>query len=136
MPLSRKTTFGIVAALVVVAFLAGYIPQFFEILNLRSELRHSQERLQFAVLEGELALSIIEVQQNNFGNAQAHATNFFNLMRDLHPNLTDESLKSRVSTALERRDEVISDLATMRPEVYAKLREIQRQLYEQAQAKP
>jgi CRISPR/Cas system-associated protein Cas10 (large subunit of type III CRISPR-Cas system) len=128
MALSGKTKFTLITALVMGAFLAGYIPSCARVRSLKSELRSSEDRLRRLSMQSELGKAIIEVQQNNFGNAKESITAFFDLIRDSLPEMPEGSARTQLSAVLNRRDEIISDLTSLRPEVLDKLRAIYRDL--------
>jgi hypothetical protein len=128
MALSGKTKFTLIAGLLLGAFLAGYVPNCVRVRSLKSELRSSEDRLRLLTMQSELGKATIEVQQNNFGNAQESMTAFFNMIRDSLSEMPEGSARKQLSAVMNRRDEIMSDLISLRPEVLVKLRAIYRDL--------
>ena len=69
--------FLIVALLLVVAFLGGFIPQWIEARNLRTRLERMETQLQLANLHRLLGVASQEAQRNNYASAAEAAAQFF-----------------------------------------------------------
>jgi hypothetical protein len=127
--------FFIIAGIVILSFLLGYGIVFLEKRQveqsaeatqqqLQAELADSRAKLQVASVTNQLGVILIEVDRNNFGNAKELSTRFFDNLTDLSRSVPDPGMRDRLSQVLSRRDEIITDLAMLKPEVSAKLQGI------------
>ena len=126
----------IIVALMVGAFLGGFIPSYMENRKLKAEieerqdqLAEAQERLQVALLQAKLGMMLIEVEQNNYGKAKERSTEFFDDLRQTATAVRDDRRREVLMAVLARRDEITSDLTSLNPETATKLRALFVQLY-------
>lgn len=115
--------------LLVEAFLGGFIPMYLDNRDLEAQVQEAQnqaariqEQLRVATLQNQLGMILIEVEQNNFGNAKERSTTFFDELRQTTTTMRDDRRRERLMTLLNRRDEITSDLTSLNPETAAKLR--------------
>lgn len=127
--------FFIISGSVVVSFLLGYGIVFLEKRQLeqsaeaarqqlQAALDRAEERAQIGSVANQLGVILIEVEQNNYGNAQERATRFFDDLNELSRSARDASTREQLSQVLRRRDEITTDLATLNPETQAKLQAV------------
>ena len=114
----------IIAAAIVIAFLAGYAPLQWKNYQSEQRLAETQDRLRAARLEGQLGLLLIEVEQNNFGIARERSTKFFDEVRAALSESKDETARRRLEGILKRRDEVTADLTALKPSAADSLRKL------------
>ncbi len=107
----------VVAGLVVLAFLIGFIPTQIRMSRLQADYRECR-------LHRLAGLVMIEAQLSNYGIARERASEFFDAVRDAAAASSNSQTTQRLNTILARRDEIIADLTAMRPEVASKLRGI------------
>ncbi len=131
MKLSRKARFLIAAVLLLVAFLSGFIPQYLksreataQALQAQTQLAAAQAQLRLATLQNNLGMILVEVEQNNFQTAKERSTRFFDELRQTIALTRDDGQKQRLTTLLNHRDEVTSDLTTLNAETAVKLRSL------------
>lgn len=116
----------IVVAVVALIFLAGSAWMYWtnrgpqqaaeqERLNLQAQLRDTQDRLRAADLEGQLGLLLIDVEQNNFGEAQQSSTKLFDGVRAALTTAENETVRHRLEALLQHRDEVTASLTALKP---------------------
>jgi hypothetical protein len=129
MQLSRKTSLIIIAVLLLVAFLGGFIPTYLDNRELTAQVKDSQarldevqDRLRVAALQNDLGLILVQVEQNNFGLAKEHSTRLFDELRQAAATVRDGKLREQLTAVLNRRDEITTDLTALSPETAAKLR--------------
>jgi flagellar biosynthesis component FlhA len=129
MALSGKTKFWMVTILLLIAFLAGYLPMYVrnrELLTnakgLQSGLDQARQRLRVATLQNDLGMILVEVTQNNFGIAKDRSSRFFDDLQQATSSVSDNNLRQTLITMLARRNEITSDLTRLNPEIAAKLR--------------
>ncbi|MEX2264293.1 MAG: hypothetical protein WD696_20230 [Bryobacteraceae bacterium] len=126
----------IAVALATVAFLVGFVPKYFENQELQAALERTRTQLEISSLHSQLGMILIEIERNNFGNARERSTVFFNQLQSAAQQAQDEAIRRRLEEALQRRDEITSDLASLRPETADKIREMYISLYDVATAGP
>jgi hypothetical protein len=127
--------FFIILGAVALSFLVGYGIVYVEKRQVEQAAQATEERLQaelaearanfrIAAVTNQLGIILIEVNRQNFGNAKQLATNFFDDLGELSRSVSDVSARQRLSQVLARRDEIITDLVTLKPETAAKLQSI------------
>lgn len=120
----RSVLAGLAAT--VVAFLAGYWPMQSKVTvvqqeadrtrqQLETRVAETQERLRVAQLQNQLGLLLLEVEQNNFGKAREISTVFFDEVRSALFASKNTAIRSRLESALKRRDQVTADLTMAKP---------------------
>ncbi len=137
--------FFIISGSVVVSFLLGYGIVFLEKRQLEQSSEATRQQLQAALDDAEdrarigsvanqLGVILIEVERNNYGNAQELATQFFDDLNELSRSAHDASTRERLSQVVRRRDEITTDLATLNAETKTKLQAIYTHLVSVASA--
>lgn len=131
MALSKSAKFLTALILLTAAYLAGLLPTFLENRRLKSQmeilqtrLRDSQANLDVTSLRNDLAMILVDVEENNFGVARDRSTRFFDNLRQAISNLEDDQLRQQLSSVLGRRDEITSDLTSVNPDSPAKIRRL------------
>lgn len=129
----------IVLLALVVSFLAGYVPQYFELQEMEQQCTEAEERYQELLadereqnrvlqLHSELGMLLLEAQQSNFGNARERSTKLFNAVRDAVPATSDPKLKGALTNIMQQRDEITSGLTAASPEAVARIRGLYHEL--------
>lgn len=125
---SRRTWIVIAVAAAVILFLLGFLPPALKSRELRrqaslettkmtqleSELARTRVQRDLARAQGDLGLVLYEVNRNNFANASARSTAFFDALRDAtaEPGFAQAISRPEPFRAiLQRRDEISADLA-------------------------
>ena len=127
--------FSLIAGSVVLSFLLGYGIAYLDKREaertaetdrqvLRTQLAATDAKYQVASVTNQLGIILIEVNRANFGNAKELATRFFDDLTDLSRSVPDAGTRDRLMKVLRRRDEIVSDLAMLKPETAAKLQTI------------
>lgn len=133
------TRFKLITSVValLIAFLAGWIPQYRTTLGLREDLTSAQQQLavlkdraQVAELRDLIALTWIEVNARNYGVARQTASRFFSRVQEISTSTRSESLKPLLATIYEKRDAITSGLADPQGSVQPDIEQIARQLFE------
>lgn len=137
-----------VAVVALIFFLLGFIPQALKargvrqererqatrISQLETDLARTQAQRDLALALGKLGLVLYEVNRNNFANALARSTEFFDALREVTsaPSFSSAVPRGEPFLAmLNRRDEISADLARGDQAVRQKLSEMYLQ-FEQA----
>lgn len=105
-------------ATALVAFLGGYIPQYQQANALRDDLRVAQEQIR--ALEWQIKLAefrdlagmvYLTTNQQNYGNARQHSTQFFDRASELSREASDPGLRNFLESTAQQRDAVTAGLA-------------------------
>jgi hypothetical protein len=131
MALSKPAKFLTILILLLAAYLAGLLPAYVErrtlssqIEALQTRLSDTQAKLEMASLRNDLAMILVDVEQNNFGVARDRSTLFFDRLRQVIPSVSDEQVRQHLSAMLGQRDAVTSDLTSVNPESPARIRKL------------
>jgi hypothetical protein len=111
------------------SFGGGFIPQHMKNRELDRQLQEAKveianldDQLQLLRLRNQLGVMLIEVERNNFGNAQKYSTQFFDQLSQLALQPREPGLQQRLVGFANVRDEITADLAALNPKVAEKLR--------------
>lgn len=106
------------AALLLAAFLLGFVPQYQTATSLRNDVRSAQEELRslrsetrIAELRDLIGLTYLESNAKNYGLAGQYSSQFFTRAGALAAETSDESLKALLTEILSGRDRVTAGLA-------------------------
>jgi hypothetical protein len=126
-------------ALLLAAFLTGFVPQFQKASRLQDELRARDQRLQQLQREGEFAkardlasLLYLELTRKNYGIAAEHAAGFFTQVRSIANGTSDPGLKNALDQMAGQRDEITANIAKADPAVETPVREILQRMHQLA----
>ena len=130
----------IVLGLLAITFAGAYVPLWLELrdtrataeqvrLGLEARLHAAEERAQVATLASSLGMVLIEVRKDNYGNARQRSTAFFDQVRRLSSQASDDMLKRELMAILNRRDEVTTLLTANKPEASARLEDLFQELH-------
>jgi hypothetical protein len=127
--MAARKKFILWAVAFLAAFLAGFLPRYVEVRQLRRDLAAAHEQAGFVALRDLLAQAYLEVTQNNFGTAGRYTTQFFDQAQELARTLGDRDRKRLLEELLPARDAVTAGLAKADPAVVATLQDLLRRLY-------
>jgi hypothetical protein len=119
-----KNRLIVIAVVVVVAFLLGFIPQYVKAQHLESELRSAQQANAGADLRDLIAQAYVQANQKNFGLAAETASRYFNRAREMASQTSNATAKSTLEGALSLRDKVTAQLAKGDPAVMGDLQDL------------
>lgn len=112
----NKSIIGLV--LLVVGFLAGFIPQYLkashlgrEMLALADQLTACQSDAEISQLRTAATLMYLEATEKNYGTSGGHASRFFDQAQRLANATQDEALRKKLGEILATRDQITADLA-------------------------
>lgn len=118
-PLPQKIAVG--AAIVIVAFLLGYIPSCVSARSAEQQKAQLEYRVRLADLRDKIGMASYEVNRNNYANATEFCGSFFDGLAKLFTESRDDALKQKLQPTLARRDEITTNLAQADPIVKEKL---------------
>jgi hypothetical protein len=114
----------IAAVVLVVAFLAGFVPQYVKVNHLDVELRQARQTSTSAELRDLAGLVYVQANQKNYGIAAGIATRFFNRVREVASQTTDANAKKIYEDLLISRDKITAELAKGDPGVMGDLQDL------------
>jgi hypothetical protein len=106
-----KNKVVISAIVLVVVFLAGFVPQYAKVNRLEAELRQAQMGNASAELRDLAGLAYIQASQKNYGNAAGTAARFFNRVREAANQIPDANARKTYEDLLISRDKIAAQLA-------------------------
>jgi hypothetical protein len=114
----------IAAVVLVVVFLAGFVPQYVKVNHLDAELRQARQTSTSAELRDLAGLVYVQASQKNYGIAAGIATRFFNRVREVASQTTDANAKKMYEDLLISRDKITAELAKGDPGVMGDLQDL------------
>ena len=122
-----------------VAFGLGYVPQYLKSNRLAAEMQQSQERFQqqlaevesrnkILMLHSELGMLLLEVENQNYGNARERSTAWFDHLRGVISGSTDQSTVKALNSIMGQRDTLTALLTEAKPEALTMVREMYRSM--------
>jgi hypothetical protein len=116
-----RNTIILVAILLVVSFLAGFLPTYAKVLGLEKELRAAQQENSSLQLRDISSLLYLQAIQKDFGLAADTSTRFFDRVQAVAGRTSDPGDKALLEEILVHRDKITSELARGSPEAMSEL---------------
>jgi hypothetical protein len=114
----------IAATVLVVVFLAGFVPQYAKVNRLDSELRQARLLNTSAELRDLVGFAYFQASQKNYGIAAGIIGQFFNRVREAANQAPDANVKKTHEELLAPRDKISAELAKGDPGVMADLQDL------------
>lgn len=124
------------AAVVIVVFLAGFLPQFLRARSLDRQLAEARQKERLCDVRDLLGAVFLQTTLKNYGVASDGVSRFFNQARAVANDTESPEVRSTLEKLLSRRDEVTAKMARAAPEVYGDVQEMYRTLLEATGGKP
>ena len=121
MNLSRSKLIALFVALVLAAFLIGFLPQWFRARGLAEELEEVRFELEMAQLEGLLGAALAEAGRSNYERARQLLTQFYPELQDNLAQVEDPADRRALQGILNQRDEIVTLLSRAEPESMQRL---------------
>ena len=121
MNLSRSKLIAIFVALVLAAFLIGFLPQWFRARDLAENLEEVRFELEMARLEGLLGAALAEAGRSNYERARQLLTQFYPELQDNLAQVDDPADRRALQGILNQRDEIVTLLSRAEPESMQRL---------------
>ena len=99
------------AIALIVAFLAGFVPQYAKVNRLDEELRQARLGNTSAELRDFVGLAYVQANQKNYGNAAGTTARFYNRVREVANQTPDANSKKTYEDLLVSRDKITAELA-------------------------
>ena len=107
----NQKTIVIIAVVVLVAFLLGFVPQYWKSRDLENQLATNREKLQMDELGLMIGYVYLQTNQKNYGLARQYSTKFFDRVRAVSSVTRDSNRKNLLESMLVKRDDVTGGLA-------------------------
>ena len=104
-------TIVVVGVLLIVAFLAGFLPSYAKEKRLENELRTARQENRMAQLRDLACLAYLQVGQKDYGLAAGTSTRFFDRTREVANQTPESDAKKALEDLLGLRDKITSELA-------------------------
>jgi hypothetical protein len=111
----------VVGVLLIVAFLAGYLPSYSKGKRLENELREARQENSLAQLRDLACLAYLQASQKDYGLAAGTSTRLFDRTREAANRAPDASARKSLEDLLSLRDPITAKLATGDPGVLSDL---------------
>jgi hypothetical protein len=111
----------VVAVLLVVVFLAGFVPSYMKANRLENELREARREQGLAQLRDLASLAYFQASQKDYGLASGTSTRFFDRTRQVADQTPDAGARRSLEDLLNLRDPITAELAKGDPGVLSDL---------------
>jgi hypothetical protein len=101
----------VVGVLLIVAFLAGFLPSYSKGKRLENELREARRENSLAQLRDSACLAYLQTSQKDYGLAAGSSTLFFDRTREVAKQTPDASGRKPLEDLLSVRDQITAKLA-------------------------
>jgi len=118
---SVKNRIIVVPVLLVVVFLAGFLPSYVKANRLENELREARREYSLAQLRDLASLAYFQASQKDYGLAAGTSTRFFDRTREAANQAPDASVRKPLEDLLSLRDPITAELAKGDPGVLSDL---------------
>jgi hypothetical protein len=114
---SAKNTIIVAGVLVVVAFLAGFLPSYAKGQRLENDLRQARQENRMAQLRDLAGLAYLEASQRNYGLAAGTTASFFERAREVANQTPHSVSRTALEGLLSGLERITSELAKGDPGV-------------------
>jgi hypothetical protein len=114
----------IAAVVLVIAFLAGFVPQYLKVNHLDAELRQARLGNTSAELRDLVGLAYFQANQKNYGIAAGTTGRFFDRVREVANHTPDANAKKTYEDLLGSCDKITAELAKGDAGVMADLQDL------------
>jgi len=111
----------VVITLLVITFLAGFVPQYIKAKRLENELSVARQENALAELRDLAGLAFVQTSQKNYGLAAATIGQFFNRAHELASRVPEGSGRKALEHLLASQDKITAELAKGDPEALGDL---------------
>jgi hypothetical protein len=111
----------IVIILLIVVFLAGFVPQYIQVKRLENDLTAATQENALAELRDLAGLAFVQTSQKNYGLAASTSRQFFNRTRETANRLPEANGRKALEDLLASQDKITAELAKGDPEALGDL---------------
>jgi hypothetical protein len=116
-----KNRVVIVIILLIVVFLAGFVPQYIKVKRLENDLSAATQENAMAELRDLAGLAFVQTSEKNYGLAAATSNQFFARTREIANRAPDASGRKALEDLLASQDKIAVALAKGDPEALGDL---------------
>ena len=116
-----KNRIIVVIILLIMVFLAGFVPQYMKVKRLENDLSVARQENALAQLHDLAALTFVQASQKNYGLAAGTSTQFFSRTREVANRAPDANARKALEDLLASQDKITAELAKGDPEVLGDL---------------
>ncbi len=116
-----KNRIIVVIILLIVVFLAGFVPQYIKVKSLEKDLSTARQEDDLADLRDLAGLAFIQTSQKNYGLAVATSKQFFTRTREIANSVPDANGRKALEDLLAYQDKITAEVAKGDPEALGEL---------------
>jgi hypothetical protein len=116
-----KNRIVIVIVLLIVVFLAGFIPQYIKVKRLENDLSAARQENALAQLRDLAGLAFVQASQKNYGLAADTSKQFFNRTREVANQTPDANGRKALENLLAFQGKITAELAQGNPDALGDL---------------
>jgi hypothetical protein len=106
-----KNRIIVVTILVIIVFLAGFIPQYVKVKRLENDLSIARQENALAQLRDLAGLAFVQASQKNYGLAAETSQQFFSRTREVANRAPDANGRKALEGLLASQDKITAELA-------------------------
>jgi ABC-type sugar transport system substrate-binding protein len=110
-----KNRVVVVFILLIIVFLAGFVPQYLKVKRLENDLAVARQENSLAQLRDLAALTFVQASQKNYGLAAGTSTQFFSRTREMADRAPDANGRKALEDLLTSQDKITAELANGDP---------------------
>jgi hypothetical protein len=111
-----KNQIIVVIILLIIVFLAGFVPQYVKVKRLENDLSVARQEITLAQLRDLAALALVQANQKNYGLAAGTSKQFFTRAREVANQAPDANGRKAFEDLLASQDKITAELAKGGPE--------------------
>ena len=116
-----KNRIIVVIILLIIVFLAGFIPQYIKVNRLENDLSVARQENDLAQLRDLAGLAFVQASQKNYGLAATTSQQFFTRTREVANQVSEANKREAMEALLASQDKITAELAKGDPEVLVDL---------------
>ena len=116
-----KNRIIVVIILLIIVFLAGFVPQYIKVNRLENDLSVARQENALAQLRDLAGLAFVQASQKNYGLAAATSQQFFSRTREMANQVSEANKREAMEALLASQDKITAELAKGDPEVLVDL---------------
>jgi hypothetical protein len=111
----------VVIILLIIVFLAGFVPQYIKVKRLENDLSAAKQENALAQLRDLAGLAFLQASQKNYGLAAGTSQQFFSRTREVANRAPDINGRKALEDLLASQDKITAELAKGDPEALSDL---------------
>ena len=116
-----KNRIIVVIILLIIVFLAGFVPQYIRVKRLENDLSVARQENALAQLRDLAGLAFVQATQKNYGLAAGTTKQFFSRTREVANRAPDANGRKALEDLLASEDKITAELANGDPEALGDL---------------